>query len=72
MMGTVAAQVTATATIINMLGREISVSMRWALNRLRGIHHLPTSGLFGVIYTDMFQFVMLILFIGHPHPSASL
>ena len=44
MMGTVASQVTATAT----------------------------SGLFGVIYTDVFQFVMLILFVYIMIPTASL
>ena len=65
MMGTVASQVTATATIINMLGGEIGIS--YELGALIAcavfIIYTATSGLFGVIYTDVFQFVMLILFV---------
>ena len=65
MMGTVAAQVTATATIINMLGGEIGVSyeMGALIACAVFIIYTATSGLFGVIYTDVFQFVMLILFV---------
>lgn len=36
------------------------------------IVYTATSGLFGVIYTDVFQFVMLILFVYILIPSASL
>ena len=74
MMGTVASQVTATATIINMLGGEIGIS--YELGALIAcavfIIYTATSGLFGVIYTDVFQFVMLILFVYILIPSASL
>ena len=74
MMGTVASQVTATATIINMLGNEIGIS--YEIGALIAcvvfIVYTATSGLFGVIYTDVFQFVMLILFVYILIPSASL
>ena len=65
MMGTVASQVTATATIINMLGNEIGISYEAGaiIACLVFIIYTATSGLFGVIYTDVFQFVMLILFV---------
>jgi len=74
MMGTVAAQVTATATIINMLGGEIGVSyeMGALIACAVFIIYTATSGLFGVIYTDVFQFVMLILFVYILIPGASL
>ena len=74
MMGTVASQVTATATIINMLGGEIGIS--YELGALIAcavfIIYTATSGLFGVIYTDVFQFVMLILFVYILIPASSL
>mgnify|MGYP001532852298 FL=1 len=74
MMGTVASQVTATATIINMLGNEIGISyeMGALIACVVFIVYTATSGLFGVIYTDVFQFVMLILFVYILIPSASL
>lgn len=73
-MGTVASQVTATATIINMLGNEIGISyeMGALIACVVFIVYTATSGLFGVIYTDVFQFVMLILFVYILIPSASL
>ena len=68
MMGTVASQVTATATIINMLGGEIGISyeMGALIACAVFIVYTATSGLFGVIYTDVFQFIMLILFVYMP------
>lgn len=74
MMGTVASQVTATATIINMLGNEIGISyeMGALIACAVFIIYTATSGLFGVIYTDVFQFIMLILFVYILIPSASL
>ena len=55
MMGTVASQVTATATIINMLGNEIGISYEAGaiIACLVFIIYTATSGLFGVIYTDV-------------------
>ena len=74
MMGTVASQVTATATIINMLGGEIGIS--YELGALIAcfvfIVYTATSGLFGVVYTDVFQFYMLLLFVYILIPVSSL
>ena len=74
MMGTVASQVTATATIINRLGNEVGIY--YEVGALIAcavfIIYTATSGLFGVIYTDVFQFVMLILFVYIMIPTASL
>ena len=74
MMGTVASQVTATATIINMLGGEIGISYEMGAFIACAVFiiYTATSGLFGVIYTDVFQFVMLILFVYILIPGASL
>lgn len=74
MMGTVASQVTATATIINMLGDSIGISyeMGALIACMVFIIYTATSGLFGVIYTDVFQFIMLILFVYILIPGASL
>ena len=68
------AQVTATATIINMLGGEIGVSYEMGAFIACAVFiiYTATSGLFGVIYTDVFQFVMLILFVYILIPGASL
>lgn len=74
MMGTVASQVTATATIINMLGGEIGISYELCALIACAVFiiYTATSGLFGVIYTDVFQFVMLILFVYILIPASSL
>ena len=74
MMGTVASQVTATATIINMLGGEIGISYEMGAFIACAVFiiYTATSGLFGVIYTDVFQFIMLILFVYILIPGASL
>ena len=74
MMGTVASQVTATATIIRMLGGEFGLSyeMGALIATVVFMVYTATSGLFGVIYTDVFQFVMLILFVYIMIPTASL
>lgn len=74
MMGTVASQVTATGTIINMLGGEIGISyeMGAAIACLVFMIYTASSGLFGVVYTDVLQFYMLILFVYILIPVASL
>ena len=74
MMGTVASQVTATATIINMLGGNIGLSYEVGalIACLVFIVYTATSGLFGVVYTDVFQFYMLLLFVYILIPVASL
>lgn len=57
-----------------MLGGEIGVSyeMGALIACAVFIIYTATSGLFGVIYTDVFQFVMLILFVYILIPGASL
>lgn len=74
MMGTVASQVTATATIINMLGGSIGLS--YEIGALIAcvvfIIYTATSGLFGVVYTDVVQFYMLLLFVYILIPISSL
>jgi len=74
MMGTVASQVTATATIINMLGAEAGISYELGalIACLVFIIYTATSGLFGVVYTDVLQFYVLLLFVYILTPTASL
>ena len=65
MMGTVASQVTATATIIKMLGGEVGLSYEAGalIACVVFMIYTATSGLFGVVYTDVLQFYMLIIFV---------
>ena len=74
MMGTVASQVTATATIIKMLGGEIGISyeMGSVIACVIFMVYTATSGLFGVVYTDVLQFFMLLLFVYILIPVSSL
>lgn len=74
MMGTVASQITATATIIKMLGGEIGISYEAGalIACVVFMVYTATSGLFGVVYTDVFQFYMLLLFVYILIPIASL
>ena len=74
MMGTVASQVTATATILKMLGGEIGISYELGACIACAVFivYTATSGLFGVVYTDVLQFYMLILFVYILIPVASI
>lgn len=65
MMGTVAAQVTATATIIRLLGSQVGISYEAGalLATIIFIIYTAASGLFGVVYTDVVQFFMLLIFV---------
>ena len=74
MMGTVASQVTATATIIRMLGGEFGLSyeMGALIATVVFMVYTATSGLFGVVYTDVLQFYMLIVFVYILIPASSL
>lgn len=74
MMGTVASQVTATATIISMLGSQVGLSYEAGAFIACAVFivYTATSGLFGVVYTDVIQFFMLILFVYILIPVASL
>ena len=73
-MGTVAAQVTATATIIKMLGNEFGISYEAGAlaATLIFIIYTAASGLFGVVYTDVLQFFMLIIFVYILIPFSSI
>lgn len=74
MMGTVASQVTATGTIVNMLGGGIGLTyeMGALIACVVFMLYTATSGLFGVVYTDVLQFYILILFVYILIPIASL
>lgn len=65
MMATVAASVSATATIFKILGADFGVT--YGLGALIAtvifIAYTAASGLFGVVYTDVVQFFMLLLFV---------
>lgn len=65
MMGTVASQVTATATIIKMLGGNVGLSYEAGalIACIVFMLYTATSGLYGVVFTDVFQFYMLLLFV---------
>ena len=65
MMGTVASQVTATATIIKMLGGDAGISYELGaiIATVVFIIYTCASGLFGVVYTDVIQFIVLLVFV---------
>ena len=67
MIGTVASQVTATATIIKMLGGAVGISYEAGalIACIVFMVYTATSGLFGVVYTDVLQFYMLLILIVH-------
>ena len=68
MMGTVAAQVTATATIIKMLGNEFGISYEAGAlaATLIFIIYTAASGLFGVVYTDVLPFPAFVIWAVFP------
>lgn len=74
MMGTVASQVRAAGTIINMLGGDVGITyeMGALIACVVFMVYTATSGLFGVVYTDVFQFYMLLLFVYILIPVSSL
>ena len=74
MMGTVASQVTATATIIKLLGGKLGISYELGalIATLVFIIYTGASGLFGVVYTDVVQFFMLVIFVYIMVPISSI
>ncbi|MBQ3261598.1 MAG: sodium:solute symporter family protein [Oscillospiraceae bacterium] len=74
MMGTVASQVRAAGTIINLLGGDVGLT--YELGALIAcivfMLYTATSGRFGVVYTDVFQFYMLLIFVYILIPVSSL
>lgn len=74
MMGTVAAQVTATATIIKLLGGQVGISYEVGalIATIIFLVYTAASGMIGVVFTDVIQFVILIVFVYALIPSAGL
>lgn len=74
MMATVASQVTATATIIKMLGGDMGLTYEAGaiIATVIFIVYTTASGLFGVVYTDVVQFFMLLVFVYMVLPASSL
>ena len=74
MMGTVASQVTATGTIIKLLGGRIGISYEAGalIATIIFILYTGASGLFGVVYTDVVQFFMLVIFVYIMVPISSI
>ena len=74
MMGTVSSQITATATIIKLLGSRIGISYELGalIATVVFVIYTAASGLFGVVYTDVIQFFMLILFVYIMVPVSSI
>lgn len=74
MMGTVASQITATATIIKLIGSRIGISYEAGavIATVIFIIYTGASGLFGVVYTDVVQFFMLVLFVYIMVPISSI
>ena len=74
MMGTVSSQITATATILKLLGNRIGISYEVGamLATLIFIIYTGASGLFGVVYTDVLQFFMLVIFVYIMVPVSSI
>lgn len=74
MMGTVAAQVTATATIIKLLGGQVGISYEAGalIATVIFLVYTAASGMIGVVYTDVIQFVVLIAFVYILVPTAGL
>ncbi len=74
MMGTVASQVTATATIVTMLGGEFGITyeMGALIATVVFMVYTASAGLFGVVYTDVLQFYMLMIFVYILIPTSSM
>lgn len=74
MMGTVASQITVTGTIIKLLGSEVGISyeMGAIIATLVFIAYTSMSGLFGVVYTDVIQFCVLVVFVYIMVPVSSI
>ena len=74
MIGTLAAQVTATATILRLVLAKYNLSYTLCaiISCLVFVVYTATSGMFGVVYTDLVQFFVLILFAYIMIPAGAL
>lgn len=63
-MSTVGAQISATGTIISTIGGDnVSYLVGALIATVIFVSYTASSGLFGVVYTDVIQFVVLIAFV---------
>lgn len=63
-MSTVGAQISATGTIISTIGGDnVSYLVGALIATVIFVSYTASSGLFGVVYTDVIQFVVLIVFV---------
>lgn len=63
-MATVGAQISATGTIISTIGGDnVSYLMGALIATVIFVAYTASSGLFGVVYTDVIQFIVLIAFV---------
>jgi len=63
-IATVGAQISATGTIISTIGGDqVSYLVGALIATVIFVSYTASSGLFGVVYTDVLQFVVLILFV---------
>ena len=72
-MSTVGAQISATGTIISTIGGDyVSYLVGAMIATIIFVSYTASSGLFGVVYTDVIQFVMLIVFVYMLLPIAGI
>lgn len=63
-MATVGAQISATGTIISTIGGDnVSYMVGALIATVIFVAYTASSGLFGVVYTDIIQFIVLMLFV---------
>lgn len=63
-MSTVGAQISATGTIISTIGGDnVSYLLGALIATIIFVSYTASSGLFGVVYTDVIQFIVLIAFV---------
>lgn len=65
MAATVGAQISATATVFNVIGGSFGITYIWGAVIATAIFVIYTvvSGMYGVAYTDLVQFFILIIFV---------
>ena len=63
-MSTVGAQISATGTILSTIGGDrLDYVIGALIATVIFVSYTATSGLFGVVYTDVIQFIVLIIFV---------
>lgn len=74
MVGSIAAQISATATIIKVLGSRIGISYEVgaAIATLTFVAYTGVAGFYGVVYTDVAQFILLMICVYILAPAFSI